>query len=313
MKYTNTSKTLCLVFHTLVFLAFAALGIYFGAFVVPGFFSGSSIYAEFSANLKFITSSFVFYLELAVLGISLATVACKGVLDAVKAIRGGNDSDVVNSFSAFIAEGWIAAIFFILNGGLFFGMISGEANIWFTIVMCLLLAIGLLIAVNIPTVKLFDGKDATPLIAKLSLAGVGVGAPLFVLPVLSAIFLLPANVQAMNVGKVNIQLFAVAIIGAAILAASIVSMLTSKKGLAKASTLAVCASSLVAGADMITLAVLNFTWKDEKVFIIGNKFVGKLADIKWGTPFSIMLIVFGIAVLCLGLAAVALPNKKKSK
>lgn len=313
MRYTNTSKTLCLVFHTLIFLAFGALGIYFGAFVVPGFFSGNGTYAEFSDELALISSAYVFYLELAVIGISVAAVAVKGVIDAVKSIQGGGDAEVVNSFAAFIAEGWLAAIFFILNGALFFGMVSGEANVWFTIAMCAIIAIGLLIAVNIPTVKLFDGKDSNPLINSLSVAGVAAGAPLFLLPILSAIFLLPANVQAMNVGKVNIQLFAIALIGAAILAASIVSLLTSKKGLGKASTLAVCAASIVTGADMITLAILNFTWKDEKVFIIANKFVGKLADLKWGTAYSVMLIVLGVAIVCLGLAVVALPNKKKAR
>ena len=316
MKYTDTSKILSLVFHTLLFLAFGALGIYFGVFVVPGYFTANTTYIEFSDELKLISSSYVIYFELAVIGIAIAGVAVKGVIDALKALKNNSDADVVNSFACFIAEGWLAAIFFIINGGLFYGIIAGESSVWFVIVMCVIFALALLIAVNIPTVKLFDGKDSTPLISSLSLAGLTSGVPMFALPLLSLLFLLPSTVQTVYVGRVQFQLIAIAILGAAILVASIVSKLTSKKGVAKAASLAVSGASFVAAADLITLAIVNFTWSNSNMtsgFIVCNKYVGVLGDAKWAVSYNVMLIVFGVALLCLALAVIALPSKKKAK
>ena len=49
MKYANTSRTLSFLAHALIVLAFGALGLYFGAFVVPEYFGTDPTY--FTKNL----------------------------------------------------------------------------------------------------------------------------------------------------------------------------------------------------------------------------------------------------------------------
>jgi hypothetical protein len=170
MKYSNTSRVLSLLFHSLIFAAFGSMGLYFGFFVVPEYFN-TATQAMFTENL--FKGAFNLYLELAVLGLSLMTVSAYGLFQAIVSIlRPSDDQSVIKSFVAFIGDGYVLSIFFLLQGLLFFDLIA-NSNVAFVIVMAILFAILLLIATNIPMVRLFDGKDNTPLLAGLSLtAGV---------------------------------------------------------------------------------------------------------------------------------------------
>lgn len=159
MKYSNTSRVLNLVFHGLIVLAFGALGLFFGLMVAP-FYKALShpSYTELGAP-------FVLYFELGVIGLTLCSISVYGFIQALKGIKENrNDEPVVKAFTAFIVEGYIAALFFLLNAVVFFDIIKSN-SVAFVIIVGIVLAIALMIATNIPMVKLYDGKDQTPLLA----------------------------------------------------------------------------------------------------------------------------------------------------
>ena len=159
MKYSNTSRVLNLVFHGLIVLAFGALGLYFGLMVAPfGLASSHPSYTELGAP-------YLLYFELGVIGLTLCSISVYGFIQALKGIKENrNDEPVVKAFTAFIVEGYIAALFCLLNAVVFFDLISGN-SVAFVIIVGIVLAIALMIATNIPMVKLYDGKDQTPLLA----------------------------------------------------------------------------------------------------------------------------------------------------
>ncbi len=165
MKYSNTSRTISVIFHALIFLAFGALGVYFGLAVAPCYFSNS--------RLETVSAPYNLYSELGIVGLTLATISVYGLVHGIKALQNPkDDAPVIKSFNAFIAEGYIAAIFCLLNGVVYFDAIRGgsEKGLGFLIAAMIILFIGLMIATNIPMVKLYDNKDQTPLLASLSWA-----------------------------------------------------------------------------------------------------------------------------------------------
>ncbi|MCQ2798924.1 MAG: hypothetical protein MJ220_03485 [Bacilli bacterium] len=315
MKYTNTSKTLAMVFHAILFLAFGAMGIYFGAFVVPGYFNTNIVYTGFRENLALISNSYMMYFELAVIGIVLAAMSCIGFLKAYKSLNAG-DKEVVDSFAAFIAEGWFLAIAFILNGAVFFGMISGTSNVWFTVIIAIVFAIIALIATNIPMVKLFDGKDSKPLIANLSYAGAITGGVIAVESILSIVFF---NWNALAYkSKIFIQLALIAILGIAIcVACAVVAANGKKEGKTNALDGALIgAASFITGAIFAVLGVLAYVWKDAPVHLVfnpaGSLLTGAWND-KWGMAFVIMMVVVGVAIAGAGTAVIVLGGNKGKK
>ncbi len=165
MKYSNTSRSISVIFHALIVLAFGALGVYFGLAVAPCYFSNS--------RLETVEAPYNLYSELGILGLTLCTISVYGLVNGIKALQNQkDDAPVIKSFNAFIAEGYIAAIFCLLNGVLYFDAIRGGATkgLGFLIAAMIILFIGLMIATNIPMVKLYDNKDQTPLLISLGWA-----------------------------------------------------------------------------------------------------------------------------------------------
>lgn len=165
MKYTSTSRTLSLLAHAIIFLAFGFMGIWFGFFVVPQYLGGTPDYFYRDSGLSFDTNgAFFLWFELAVIGLAFMAISLLGFLQALKSLKDiHNDEPAVRSFSALICEGWIAAIFFLLQAALLWDL-TANGNLVFLIIMALLIAIILLIATNIPMVKIFDQRDQLPLL-----------------------------------------------------------------------------------------------------------------------------------------------------
>jgi hypothetical protein len=171
MKYGNTARTLSLIFHFIIFAAFGALGIYFGFFVTPLYFT------KIAGQYTELEGAFNLDLGLALIGLSLFAVSLYGFIEAIFSIlHPEDDAPVVKSFTAFIVDGYAAALFFLLIALVYFNAVPGsDKNMAFIVVMSLLLAILLLIATNIPMVRLYDGKDQKPLLAGFAYGGAVVG------------------------------------------------------------------------------------------------------------------------------------------
>ncbi len=199
MKYSQTARSLSVVFHGLIVAAFGALGLYFGFFVVPEFFNPVSK-GLFTQNL--FAGSYLLYLELAVIGLTLFLVSAYGLVKACLSIVKNSDEELVKSFSAFIADGWAVSIFFLLQGALLFDLTTHtdtSSSPAFIVVAGLLLAVVFLIATNIPMVKLFDGKDSSILATRLAWAA---GTSMLVLGFLN-LFALPGLYAATDLASDN--------------------------------------------------------------------------------------------------------------
>lgn len=159
MKYGVTSRSISLGFHALIAAAFGVMGLYFGFFIVPQYL-GSNPTAWYDTNyFHFDTSgSFLLWFELAVLGLSFFVISTYGFVQALLSLsHPGDDTQIVKSFNAFFAEGYIAAIFMLLQAMLLWDL-TANGNIALVIVMGLLAAVVLMIATNIPLLKVYDQR-----------------------------------------------------------------------------------------------------------------------------------------------------------
>ena len=310
MRYTNTSKVLSLIFHAILALGFAAMGIYFAFFVVPFAFT-SNPYA-FSDNL--FAASFYLYLELAVVGISFAIISSYGFAKAFLSYSNAKNSDqnVRDSLTAFICEGWIASITMFLNGSVLFNAMTGSetADVTFPIVMCVLLSIVLLIATNIPMVKMYDGKDYSPLLKGLALSGAIVLLTLAFDTIFALIGLFSRTYTA-TTSPFMAQLLAIIvpslIAGALLLVTGI--LLKKENATNKSVTFATIAlgvSMIVISVTLICHGTFEFLWQDSKYHLIGilneNNFNFP------GLGYGIMCIIASAFLIGGGVTAIVLSN-----
>jgi len=265
MKYANTSRTLSFLAHSLLVLLFGFLGIYFGCLVVPFFFvpAVDQIVTVFEG-------AYLLYLELSVIGWSLAVLSAIGLWHSFNALKNPrDDAPVVKSFNILIGEGWIASLFFLLQGVLFFdltGKNSAADNRVFVIIASLLIATGLLIATNIPMVKLYDGKDQKPLLRSLTGAGFVVACATLVESASTLIGLL-TNGSMNVVTRSRFMSLLLCIVIASLVSAVLLALgyfVFFKKN-AKKVTLLVGISALAIAAALITFGVLSLVWFDKGV------------------------------------------------
>ena len=132
-KYTDTSRIISLLVHGVIVLGMAVVWVIFGILHTPFYFvgakgSGSST-AETIASLAANGTPFYLHLELGVVALTLVLASCYGFFKALKSFKTQRDAEVVSAFTVLIAEGWLAAIFFLSQGLFLFDLlgISGAA------------------------------------------------------------------------------------------------------------------------------------------------------------------------------------------
>lgn len=317
MKYTNTSKVLSLVFHGLMTLGFGAMGIYFAFFVVPFAFTTNPY--QFSSGL--FQASYYLYLELAVVGIAFFLISGFGTYKALMSISGGKDSDeaVRTSLTCFITEGWIGAITLFLDGSVLFDAMKGSANaeITFPIVMCVLVSIVLLIATNIPMVRMYDGRDYSPLLKSLLLGGAIVMITLALDSLFSLIGLTARSWDAKTMPFLY-QLIAIvipaAIAGGLLLAGGI--LLPKKEASPKKmqlGTILLGASMIIVSVTFLTHASLEFVWQaDYRYHLIGLLNVENGFQYP-GLGYGIMSVIAAAFLIGGGVAAILFSGKGEKK
>ena len=297
MKYANTSRTLSFLAHALIVLAFGALGLYFGAFVVPEYFGTDPTY--FTKNL--FSGAYLLYLELAVAGLSFATISGYGLFYAIKGLMNPRDDEpVVKALTTLIVEGWAAGIFFLLQAVLFFdltGNNGADSNLVFVIVMSLLLAILFLIATNIPMVKLYDGKDQKPLLRGF-IGGAMVFTGVIALEAGLSLIVNATNtsLNAWKQGEINFLLLTMTLSSLVAFVLLLLAWLNNFKNGTKVPGLMAGGAAIAIAIGLIVYGVLTIVWKDNgihlnyaleegKTYIFGGK--------NWGYGFPIMNLVVG--------------------
>lgn len=304
MKYQNTSRVLSLIFHCIIFAAFGALGIYYACFNVPQYFT-LGIANWFGPGTE---KAFNLYAELAVLGLTLMTISLYGLIESVKSIQNPSDDEpVVKAFTAFIVDGYVGAIFFLLQALVFFNLVAG-GNLTFVIIMAVIFGIILLIASNIPMVRLFDGKDQKPLLAGMSFAGGIAGCYLAIVLFLGLVGVWSHEVQA---GDQEIKLilwlgilFALVIAALSITAGVVILKKGAEGKSGKISGYLNSASISVAGAFFLVNGILDICWDNTPNCHLEGA-LGKYT----GIAYPLMSMIVG-SILVLGGIAFAIINSK---
>lgn len=295
-KYQNTSRVLVLGFQVLIFLLFGAFGCYYGFFAVPAYLTSNP-------TINGIVSSgyaYNLFLELGVIGLTEMTIAIYGIAQGLKGIREpNNDTPVRNGFTAFIVQGYLAAVFFFLNAFVFFDLVKGT-NLIFVIVMALILTIVLMIATNIPMVRLYDNEDQKPLLAGMTF-GFGIaGAWVAILSALTLVCSFTVDSQAFY-SQMRILLIIGVVGGLAIaLLLGFAGRLLLKGKKENASEVAGYLSSGalgVSGIVFLAMGILDIVWKDNLCH-----FNSASKSFDYGYPFPIMAIILG-ALLLVGATA----------
>ncbi len=316
MKYTSTSRTLSLLAHALIFLAFGFMGIWFGFFVVPQYLGGTPDYFYRDSGLSFDTNgAFFLWFELAVVGLVFMVISVFGFLSGLKAIQNPHDDEpAVRSFSALICEGWIAAIFFLLQAALLWDL-TANGNLVFVIVMALLIAIVLLIATNIPMVKIFDQRDQTPLLRDF----IGCGAlTSLVMAIEAALALIGAATWANQKVQVSYLLYVVLVASGVAAIFAFLGWLhlgkdKSEKGLKVASFLSAGAIASV-GAGLLVYGIMDIVYQ----YAPGSSNVSLpvhlyMKDLSFDLGFGIMGIVLGSLLLIGSFVVVYFANNDSLK
>ena len=320
MKYSMTSRTLCVVFHAIIAAAMGLMGIWFGIFVVPEFLGSNP--QQFYGNFGFDRNgAFFLWYELAVVGLSLFVISLLGLIDGIKSILDSrNDEPVVRSFNAFICDGWVAAIFFALQGMLLWDLTANGSNVAFVIVMALLIAIVLLIATNIPMVRLYDQRDQMPLLVDF----MGTGALVTgVMGVEALVAMLGASTWANQRGEVT-NLLAVIVVAsfiafALLLVAWLLSR-NSKKNSKKVANGLTSGAMAVVGVGLAVYGILDIIWQyapgsGNKTLLpvhLYSKNVGASGN-TFDLGFGIMAIVLGALLVVGAMVVFMIINREKEE
>ena len=320
MKYQNTSRTLSFLAHALIAVLFGLLGLFFGIFVVPEYFATQQAKVEWVWENFLFNGAFLLYLELAVIGLSMATISGYGLYHSIKALQNPrDDAPVVKSFTVLIVEGWIMGIFFLLQAVLFFDLTgnngNGKDNLVFVIVMAVLLALVLLIATNIPMVKLYDGKDQKPLLKEL--VGGAMVVTFFTALQGGIALLVNATNSSLNPwkqGEINWLLFVIFAMNfvAFVLACLVYFFIFNKNG--KLAGYLSGMAILALGLGLIAYGVLSIVWKDHSIHLnyVGDLGAYKFGD-RYGYGFMVMNLVVGVITLGLGTTLLVASNKGEAK
>ncbi len=161
MRYSSSTRLINVVLFGLLFAGFAFLGIWFGIIVAPYVVIGKG--SPLGESMPSITLGLS--VMLASIGIGAGLVALLGLVTSIRALLKQNDDQlVVRSFGCYIALGYVLAIIAFLNASWLYRLTTsnyGFTDIAFGIIVFAILTIVLLIATNVPFVKIF-GEDNTP-------------------------------------------------------------------------------------------------------------------------------------------------------
>jgi len=303
MKYGNTSRTLSLILHGLVFVLFASLALYFGAFVAPVYFLDQSRWGS--------VLPYNLVLELAVIGTALATMSGFGLFYSYKSlVNAGDDKPVVAAFTCFIVEGYIGAIFCLLNAAIYSDLTT-TSSIPFIVILGIILAIALLIAANIPMVKLFDGKDSTMLFFGMSIgAAVSTGSIGF-FSLLSLLVSFGKGIDSWLYEKRLILLIYVIAnliaAGLAIAGAVIVKKNSAGQKSSNIAALLDCVGISVFGLGLVLIGTADLVYKDGLVHFESAKFAFT------GMAYPLCSIIFGSLIVIGGLIAAGITYSSSQK
>ncbi len=298
----------------LLMAGFGALAIYFGFLLTPFIWNGKG------AVIELPDMSYALVLMLGAIGIAGFVISSYGFVVSILSIVKRNDNYTVKAFASYISIGYVLCIALLLNAVWLYRLTTtnyGYNEFGFVITLYVIALIVLLIATNVPLVKLYgeeknSGKTMRVITGAAAAINFGIALPFFL-----------SYLNAVNVGIFNYSSVVTMKFGIYALIAFIAFILSfssfivfgqaDKKN--EESVLGFSLFGVTSLADagaLITCGVFAQIYSDKKVSFMAKK-IGEVFE--YSTEFAIMSYIIGI-LLFIGVVFVVIysltPHKKKT-
>ena len=182
MKYSSTPKFINTILFGLLSIGFGILGVYFGFFVAPFLWITPGSVVDLPE-----AGSVALFEMIAAFGLAECLMCLVGLALSIKSLTKNDDNLVLGSFLCYIGIGYILSAFVFLNGIWLYRLTTtnfGFSNLGFAIAAYLIVFILLMVATNVPLVKLLgeeeDGNNTMKLLSStLGIANLGLALAFF--------------------------------------------------------------------------------------------------------------------------------------
>lgn len=318
MKYSSTTRLLNIIVFALLTLGFGALAVYFGFMVAPFVWTGKG------APVDIPDLSLALVLMLGCYGLAAATASVIGLINSVRSLLKSSDDKLVRkSFNSYFAVGYITSAAILLNAVWLYRLTTTNLkydNIGFIVTVYVIAFILVMVATNVPLVKLYGEEEnaSSSMIVLLQssfASGFGIAVPFL------ACFIFAAANGSANAGyKVMVWKFAtyaaIPCIGALVaLVGVLLQNKADKAGSVKKSPAVLLYSSFgVYGLALIAAGIFSLVYRstDSKFSLMNAKGVGSWTY--WLDTSVMSFIVGGVIVIAaIALVVLTLVSPKRSK
>ena len=157
MKYSSGIRLINVIVFALLFAGFGFLAVWFGFLITPFLWIGKG------SPLDLPDISFGLAALLGCFGLAGALISLRGLVNSVVSmLRENDDAPVVRSFGSYIGIGYLVAMFLLLNAVWLYRLTSsnlGDDDIAFVVVVYVVALIVVLLATNVPMVRLFGDES----------------------------------------------------------------------------------------------------------------------------------------------------------
>ncbi|MCR5491107.1 MAG: hypothetical protein K6F32_03150 [Bacilli bacterium] len=315
MKYSSTPRLINTIIFALFFLGFGFLAVYYGILMNP------FLWITAGSPLGDVATGSIALCEMfGAVGFAGTIISCFGLMYSVKSLLKSNDDELVQkSFLSYIGLGYMLAGVFFLNAIWLYRLTTtnfGYDGIGFVIVVYLLATIVLMIATNVPLVKILgEEEDGTKTMALItgSFAAANLGLALsFLGPWLRN--LAAGAYSNSDIVNLKYMVFTLLPLVSACLAflATLGYKKAQKEGTPKKTNAFLFAGAVgVDGIAMIVAGVFSYLWQDKKLSFI-TSVGGTAAKNANAMEFTVVSIIIG-SLLVIGAVVLAILTVKPPK
>lgn len=313
MKYSSTPRLINTIIFALLSIGFGFLAIYFGCLVNPFLWNitGSPI-----DNMP-TSGSVALYEMFGAIGFAGLIISCFGLVTSVKSLLKSSDDElVVKSFLSYIALGYMLTAVFLLNAAWLYRLTTsnfGYNGIGFVIVVYILAVIILLIATNVPLVKILgeeeDGNKTMSLITgTLAAANLGLALAFFGPWIRNLAAGAYSNSDLVNLKY--LMFFLMPLVAALI---AFLAKLGYGKAIKTGQTLKKNAylfegALAIDGIAMIIAGVFSYLWREKKISFMTSVGGSAAKNSNW-LEFTVMSIIVGSLIIIGAIVLVILTVK----
>ena len=318
MKYSSTPRLINTILFGILAAGFGFLGIYFGFFVSPFLWITPGSVVDLPE-----TGAVALFEMIAAFGLAEFLMSLVGLVTSVKSLLKGNDDNLVmQSFLCYIGIGYILAALVFLNGIWLYRLTStnfGFNNLGFVIVAYLIVFILLMVATNVPLVKLLGEEEDGNKTMKLLSGALGVANCGLALAFFGPFIRNLAYGDFTNSGIINAKYALYFFIPLAASALAIFAYLGYKKAAEKGETKKLNGflfegAIAVDGIAMIIAGALDYAFRKKNVSLLASV-AGKTAQNGNSLEFVILSCIWGGLIVAGAIALVVItlfPPKAKA-